>query len=89
MAPHTEQETPNLSGPERVVVAPAAGVFEPATTPVGAIIRRGQIIGHVRCGTERVQITSPFDGRAHGSFAWPDERVRRYQPVMWMTGNAA
>ena len=65
MAPHTEQENPHLTGPERVVVAPAAGVFEPAATQVGATIRRGQVIGHVRCGTDRVQITSPFDGQAH------------------------
>lgn len=37
-----------LTGPERVIVAPAAGVF-----------------------------------------AWPDERIRRYQPVLWMAGRAA
>ena len=94
MAPHPEQTAvpesgAALTGPERVVVAPAAGVFEPAATQVGTTIRRGQVIGHVRCGTDRVQITSPFDGQAHGVFAWPDERVRRYQPVMWMTGTAA
>ncbi len=88
MPPHTEQESPALAGPERVIVAPAAGLFEPAATD-GAPIRRGQVVGHVRCGSERVEITSPFDGQARGVFAWPDERVRRYQPVLWMAGRAA
>ncbi|MEM9202507.1 MAG: hypothetical protein AAGC53_12635 [Actinomycetota bacterium] len=78
-----------LSGPERVIVAPAAGIFEPTVRANGATIRRGQVIGHVRCGAERVEITSPFDGQARGTFAWPDERVRRYQPVLWMAGRAA
>ena len=77
-----------LTGPERVIVAPAAGVFEPAAAD-GMPIRRGQVVGHVRCGAERVEITSPFDGQARGVFAWPDERVRRYQPVLWMAGRAA
>ena len=89
MAPHTEQESPALTGPERVIVAPAAGVFEPVPTTRGSAIRRGQVVGHVRCGDQRVEITSPFDGQAQGVFAWPDERVRRFQPVLWMAGEAA
>lgn len=87
MPPHTDSGA-KLSGPERVIVAPAAGVFEPLAVDGGAI-RRGQVVGHVRCGAERVEITSPFDGQARGVFAWPDERVRRYQPVLWMAGRAA
>ncbi|MEM9518084.1 MAG: hypothetical protein AAGA37_02085 [Actinomycetota bacterium] len=89
MPPHTEQDAPSLSGPERVIVAPAAGIFEPTVNTSGATIHRGQVIGHVRCGAERVEITSPFDGQARGTFAWPDERVRRFQPVLWMAGRAA
>ena len=88
MPPHTEQDASALTGPERVIVSPAAGVFEPAAAD-GMPIRRGQVVGHVRCGAERVEITSPFDGQARGVFAWPDERVRRYQPVLWMAGRAA
>ncbi|MEM9464513.1 MAG: hypothetical protein AAGA90_04040 [Actinomycetota bacterium] len=88
MPPHTEQDLGALTGPERIIVAPAAGVFEPATAD-GAPIHRGQIVGHVRCGAERIEITSPFDGQARGVFAWPDERVRRFQPVLWMAGRAA
>ena len=88
MAPLTEQATPSLAGPERVIVAPVAGVFEPATTDGTAIVS-GQVVGHVRCGGKRVAITSPFAGEARGMFAWPDERVRRYQPVLWMAGQAA
>ena len=89
MPPHTEHDAPALTGPERVIVSPAAGVFEPIDTTDGAVIRRGQVVGHVRCGAERVEITSPFDGQARGVFAWPDERVRRFQPVLWMAGRAA
>lgn len=88
MPPHTEQDSPALTGPERVIVAPAAGVFEPAATD-GSKICRGQVIGHIRCGQERIEITSPFTGQTRGVFAWPDERVRRYQPVLWMAGMAA
>ncbi|MGB1681291.1 MAG: hypothetical protein ACPHFO_03035 [Acidimicrobiales bacterium] len=40
-------------------------------------------------GPERVEVASPFDGQARGVFAWPDERVRRFQPVLWMAGRAA
>ena len=89
MAPIAEHATPSLAGPERVVVAPVAGVFEPVDTADGATIAAGQIVGHVRCGATRVAITSPFAGRARGMFAWPDERVRRFQPVLWMAGEAA
>ena len=64
MPPHTEAAAA-LTGPERVIVAPAAGVFEPATRN-GTSIRRGQVVGHVVCGAERVEVTSPFDGQARG-----------------------
>ena len=89
MAAITEQATPALAGPERVIVAPVAGVFEPVEAHDGAAIEAGQVVGHVRCGDQRVAITSPFAGRARGVFAWADERVRRYQPVLWMAGEAA
>ena len=88
MAPHTEHDAIALTGPERMIVAPAAGVFEPAMAD-GAPIHRGQVVGHIRRGSDRVEITSPFDGRARGVFAWPDERVRRFQPVLWMADTAA
>ena len=87
MPPHTEAAAA-LTGPERVIVTPAAGIFEPVACD-GTSIRRGQVVGHVVCGAERVEVTSPFDGQARGVFAWPDERVRRFQPVLWMAGRAA
>lgn len=84
--------TPNgelLSVPDRIVVSPRNGVFVPlepqASVNPGSDVAAGQLIGHVRCGTEMMQVTSPFAGVARGLLAWPNERVREFQPVLWMS----
>lgn len=73
--------------PDRIVVSPRTGVFVPLNPSPGSSVRSGQVIGHVRCGHEILQVTSPFDGIARDGLAWHNERVREYQPLLWMTAN--
>jgi biotin carboxyl carrier protein len=81
-----------LHVPDRIVVAPRTGVFIPLercrALEAGSTVRSGQVIGHVRCGHEMLQVTSPFDGVARDVLAWPNERVRRYQPLLWLRARA-
>ena len=77
-----------LDVPDRIVVAPRTGVFiplEPTAGPgPGTTVRSGQLIGHLDCGGELHQVTSPFAGVARNMLALPNERVRQYQPLLWM-----
>ena len=76
-----------LDVPDRIVVAPRTGVFIPlerSEFAAGATVRSGQTIGHLRCGQELHQVTSPFAGVARDLLALPNERVRQYQPLLWM-----
>lgn len=74
--------------PERVIVAPALGVFQslaPAiVTAEGEIVDAGQAVGTVTVGGEQVPIRSPFTGFLMGMLAVPGERVREGQPVAWL-----
>lgn len=78
-----------LSHTERMVVAPATGQFEPLTGAgglrQGARIRIGQVVGHIRNAGTLTPVTSPFEGSARQTMAWADERVRQYQPILWMS----
>ena len=77
-----------LDVPDRIVVAPRTGVFIPleptAGLGPGTTVRSGQLIGHLQCGDEVHQVTSPFAGVARDLLALPNERVRQYQPLLWM-----
>jgi [acyl-carrier-protein] S-malonyltransferase len=68
---------------ERVVISPAAGVFE-LTDGVdldgGATIEVGALLGTVS-GTE---VRSPFSGQLKGGLAHPGERVQSGQPIAWL-----
>jgi biotin carboxyl carrier protein len=73
---------------ERLVVAPAAGKFEPTppqtVTAEGEIVYRGQTIGSVTSRAEHYTVTSNFTGFLGGFLAMPGERVRPGQPLAWL-----
>ena len=74
--------------PERVIVAPALGVFQPlapeVVTAEGEIVSEGQSVGTVTVGGEDVPVRSAFHGFLMGMLAVPGERVREGQPVAWL-----
>lgn len=70
---------------ERLVVSPAAGIFEPAPPSdaagtEGEVIEVGGLLGHV-AGHE---VRSPFRGWVMGMLAHPGERLTPGQPVAWL-----
>jgi biotin carboxyl carrier protein len=73
---------------ERVVVAPAAGVFRPlppdVITTEGEIVHRGQTIAVVDGPNGTVPVESAFTGFLMGVFAVAGERVREGEPVAWL-----
>ena len=78
--------------PERVIVAPAVGVFRPLTDPdvdlteAGdvTLIAAGQAIGVVEGPGSSTPVRSPFRGFLVGMLARRGERVREGQPVAWL-----
>jgi [acyl-carrier-protein] S-malonyltransferase len=71
----------HLFASERLVVSPAAGVFEPADgVTEGQHIERGRVVGHVAGHP----IRSPFRGVIMGVRAVAGERLTRSQPVAWL-----
>jgi [acyl-carrier-protein] S-malonyltransferase len=75
-----EAEGEHLFAAERLVVSPAAGVFEPADVVEGERIERGRVLGHVA----GVAVRSPFRGVVMGLMALTGERLTRSQPVAWL-----
>lgn len=75
-----------LAVPERVIVAPAVGVFRPITPADGAdnVIAAGQAIGVVEGPGASTPVRSPFPGALVGMLARAGERVREGQPVAWL-----
>ncbi|MER3452597.1 MAG: hypothetical protein C4344_02645, partial [Acidimicrobiia bacterium] len=70
---------------ERLVVSPAAGVFQPAppsdgVTAEGEVVEVGALLGYVS-GRE---VRSPFAGWLMGMLAVPGERVTQGQPIAWL-----
>ena len=68
---------------ERVVISPAAGVFEPADDreiSAESHVNVGSLLGSVS-GDE---VRSPFAGRLMGMLAQPGERVQVGQPIAWL-----
>jgi [acyl-carrier-protein] S-malonyltransferase len=73
-----------LAVPERVIVAPAVGVFRPlAAGEEGAAVDSGQAIGIVEGPGAATPVRSPFDGFLVAMLARAGERVREGQPVAW------
>ena len=78
-AAHHEGE--HLFMTERVVVSPAAGLFEPSPDlDAGRPIEAGDLLGTVG-GAE---VRSPFSGRIEGVLAHLGERVMSRQPIAWL-----
>jgi biotin carboxyl carrier protein len=77
-----------LGVPERVIVAPCLGVFEPmpptTVTTEGEIVEKGQTVGVLRSSGADVPVRSPFSGFLMGLMAHRGERVREGQPVAWL-----
>jgi len=79
-----------LAVPERVIVAPAVGVFRPLqdndseAAGAGELILAGQAIGVVEGPGSSTPVRSPFGGFLVGMLARRGERVREGQPVAWL-----
>ncbi len=72
-----------LGGPERLVVSPGPGRFEPAHLPDGEV-RHGQVVGTVIRSHEQVAVRSEVAGRFMGHLVDSGERVRDGQPLAWI-----
>ncbi len=77
-----------LRVPERVILAPALGVFHPPSsescTAEGEMVTEGQVVGVVEASGDTMAVRSPFTGLFMGLLAHPGERVREGQPVAWL-----
>ncbi|MEY2569007.1 MAG: hypothetical protein QOE35_3536 [Actinomycetota bacterium] len=77
-----------LRVPERLIVAPAGGVFRPVppetVTTEGEIVAEGQTVGMVSVSGDDVPVRSFFRGWMMGLLAVEGERVREGQPVAWL-----
>lgn len=77
-----------LGVPERVILAPAVGVFRPVfdgeLAPDGETVTEGQIVGVIEASGRELPVRSAFTGRIVGMMAHPGERVREGQPVAWL-----
>ena len=82
-----------LAVPERVIVAPAVGVFRPLAvdgdldlteTGDGTVVTAGQAIGVIEGPGSSTPVRSPFAGFLVGMLARAGERVREGQPVAWL-----
>lgn len=73
-----------LGVPERMIVAPAVGVFRAQTAESGDIVCEGDEIGVVEGPGTRQPVRSPFGGTIMGMMVQPGERLRQGQPVAWL-----
>lgn len=66
---------------ERLVVSPAAGVFQPTEDNLlGAGVPAGQLLGHVG----ETEVRTPWAGMIMGFLAVDGERVTASQPIAWL-----
>jgi biotin carboxyl carrier protein len=77
-----------LSVLERIVLAPAAGVFRPhppqTVTTEGEIVHRGQEIGVIESAGVSIPVQSQFTGLLMGIMVLEGKRVRLGEPVVWL-----
>jgi [acyl-carrier-protein] S-malonyltransferase len=79
--PRRKIEGEHLSMTVRMVVSPAAGIYQPtdpATT--GQPVAVGGLLGHVG----EIEVRSPFAGQISGMLAVSGERVMSGQPIAWL-----
>ncbi len=90
----------HLEVPERVILAPAVGVFRPLDPDVapavaeggveadgvneGEMVTEGQVVAVVEARGHAHPVRSAFTGFLVGMLAHPGERVREGQPVAWV-----
>jgi [acyl-carrier-protein] S-malonyltransferase len=84
MTPQPELTGEHIAVPERMIVAPAVGVFRPRGVEAGATIAVGDIVGVVEGPGTREPVRSAFAGTVMGVLVHPGERLRAGQPVAWM-----
>jgi biotin carboxyl carrier protein len=74
--------------PERIVVAPSAGVFRrlalETSTGEGEPVALGQSIGVIMASGTTIPVCSPFAGSLMGMLAESGQRLRAGQPVAWL-----
>lgn len=77
-----------VSIPERLVVAPCAGVFFPTFEGVSVTcpepVSPGEEVGTVLYMGDKHPVRSHSAGLLMGWLVLPGERVRRHQPVAWL-----
>lgn len=73
-----------LAVPERMIVAPTAGVFLPFEMVEGADISEGDALGEIVGPGTSVVVRSRFHGTLMGMLAHSGERLREGQPVAWL-----
>jgi biotin carboxyl carrier protein len=73
---------------ERLVVAPADGVFRPLPACIVAMdegqVHGGEVVGVVQRGPARLAVRTPFTGHFMGMLASNGWRVRAGEPVAWL-----
>lgn len=72
---------------ERLIVAPAAGIFRPrltGTATAGGPVATGQALGAIERLAGEVAVVSVHPGRLMGLLALCGERVRDGQPLAWV-----
>ena len=92
--PATSHHGEDVRVPERVILAPAVGVFQPAPEGVDLVgldegagplaVAEGQVVGVVESRGQAHPVRSAFSGFLVGLLAHPGERVRQGQPVAWL-----
>jgi len=70
--------------PERVIIAPAVGVFRARTVDPSGAVCEGDEIGVVEGPGTSESVRSPFEGTIMGMLVQPGERLRQGQPVAWL-----
>ena len=83
-APRSPLHGERLAVPERLIVAPAVGVFLPADVDEGATIGEGDVVGEIVGPGTMLPVRSPFGGTLMGLLAHSGERLRAGQPVAWL-----
>jgi biotin carboxyl carrier protein len=82
----TVPEDPHI--PERLVVAPAPGVFTPrpveTATSEGEIVHTGQVLGSIDRNEGTTHVVCPHSGFLMGLLVLPGERVRHGQALAWV-----
>jgi [acyl-carrier-protein] S-malonyltransferase len=79
--PTGQHEGEHLFAHERVIVSPAAGVFEPE----GDLAEGGEVdTGHLLGRVAGHDVRSPFAGSIAGVLAESGERVTASQPIAWL-----